>query len=72
MSFRTTRTSFSFFVWRCVAGSKQVVCGVIRVLGKQNWFHAFVADGWSKADDKGVAIGIHMMGKTMTIRGERN
>ena len=51
-----------------MAGSKQVVCGVIRVLGKQNWFHAFVADGWGRAADKRVAIVIHMMGETMTIR----
>ena len=37
-------------------------------LGKQNWFHAFVADGWGRAADKRVAIVIHMMGETMTIR----
>ena len=59
-------------MWRCVAGSKQVVCGVIRVLGKQNWFHAFVADGQGRAAYKGAAIVIHMMGETMTMRGGRS
>ena len=59
---------YSFFVRRGVAGSKQVVCGVIRVLGKQNWFHAFVADGRGIAADKRVAIVIHMIGETMTMR----
>ena len=54
-----------------MAGSKQVVCGVIRVLGKQNWFHAFVADGPSRAADKGVAIVMHMMSEMVTISWNR-